>query len=69
MAGDAVQLMADDNTVITVTPRALTDTCKVAKFQPDVVRSEYLEGEARRRVQPLVDICLESLQKLEKSLS
>ena len=51
----------------------------IGKFDPAVVRSEYLQGEARRRVQPLVDLCLEagrsgeppleSLKKLQMSIS
>ena len=51
----------------------------IGKFDPAVVRSQYLEDEARRRVQPLVDICLEagrlgkppleSLERLKMSLS
>ena len=51
----------------------------IGKFDPSVVRSEYLQDEARRRVQPLVDICLEagrsgqppleSLNKLKMSIS
>merc|ERR1712154_543914 len=50
----------------------------VGKFDPAVVRSSYLEGEAKRRVKPLVELCLEagrsgeapieSLKKMEKSL-
>ena len=51
----------------------------IGKFEPTVVRSEYLQAEAKTRVQPLVDLCLESgrsgqpplesLKKLEMSLS
>ena len=51
----------------------------IGKFDPAVVRSEYLQKEARERVQPLVDICLEagslgepplqSLNKLKMSIS
>ena len=51
----------------------------IGKFDPAVVRSDYLQGEARRRVQPLVDLCLEagrsgeppveSLKKLQMSIS
>ena len=50
----------------------------VAKFDPATVNSSYLVAEARRRVQPLVDVCiesgisgeapLESLRKLESSI-
>ena len=50
----------------------------VANFAPEVVQSSYLVGEARRRVAPLVEVCVEagisgqapvqSLDKLEKSL-
>ena len=50
----------------------------IGKFEPTVVRSEYLQAEAKTRVQPLVDLCLESgrsgqpplesLKKLEMSL-
>ena len=31
----------------------------VAKFDPEVVQNSFLVEEAARRVQPLVDICLE----------
>ena len=51
----------------------------IGKFDPAVVRSRYLEDEARKRVQPLVDICLEagrlgkppleSLDRMTKSIS
>jgi len=51
----------------------------IGKFEPSVVRSDYLQGEASKRVQPLVDICLEagrsgqppleSLNKLKMSIS
>ena len=50
----------------------------IAKLEPEVVQSSYLVQEARRRVAPLVDICIEagisgqapvkSLDKLEASL-
>jgi len=50
----------------------------VGKIEPEVVQCDYLVSEASRRVQPLVDICVEaglsgeapveSLKKLEKSL-
>jgi len=51
----------------------------IAKLDPEVVRNDFLVEEANKRVQPLIDICLESgrtgkapvesLMKLEKSLT
>jgi len=51
----------------------------IAKLDPEVVRNDFIVEEANKRVQPLVNICLESgrtgeapiesLKKLEKSLS
>ena len=51
----------------------------IGKFDPAVVRSEYLQAEAKARVQPLVELCLEagrsgeppveSLKKLAMSIS
>ena len=32
---------------------------QIAHFDPKVVQNEYLQNEASRRVQPLVDVCLE----------
>lgn len=32
---------------------------QIAHFKPDVAQNDYLVGEAQKRVQPLVDICLE----------
>ena len=50
----------------------------IAKLEPEVVQSAYLVSEAKRRVAPLVEVCVEagisgqapvqSLDKLEASL-
>ena len=32
---------------------------QIAHFDPQIVKNKYLEEEASRRVQPLVDVCLE----------
>ena len=32
---------------------------QIAHFDPDVVDNSYLQGEAAKRVKPLVEICLE----------
>ena len=31
----------------------------IANYDPEIVKNEYLVTEAKNRVQPLVDICLE----------
>ena len=51
----------------------------IAKFDMDFICNEYLVSEAKKRVQPLVDVCVESglsgvapvesIKKLEKSLA
>jgi len=51
----------------------------IAKFDMDFICNEYLVSEAKKRVQPLVDVCIESgltgeapvesIKKLEKSLA
>ena len=38
---------------------------QIAHFDPQIVKNKYLEEEAARRVQPLVDVCLEYGKKGE----